>query len=379
VRILHVLSGDLWAGAEVQAHALLAQLHCMPGVRVSAVLMNEGELARRLRKQGVFVMVLPEDRLNAWQLLRGLHQLLRRWQPDVVHTHRFKEDILGSLANRLGVGAHCVRTAHGAPETTARGWKHKALAAVDRWCAAALQERIIAVTADLAGKLSCRYPANKLVVIENGIDIEAVRIAARATPTVTMQTDRVHIGIVGRLVPVKRVDLFLATAAMLRCREPKRPWAFHVFGDGPMRHSLMHEAEALGISDVTHFHGHCADIMTCIARLDVLIMCSDHEGMPMTLLEAMAVDTAVVGHAVGGIEQLLQSGACGWPVTEHTAAGYTRAVQQALARPELMAQRSSAAAASIEASFSAVRCAERHVILYSQLLAAPLAGTAPSA
>ena len=377
ITVLHVLSGDLWAGAEVQAFNLMRALHRRKDVRPAAVLMNPGELAQKLEGLPISVRIFDERRLNSAQILGGLVHLLREVRPDIVHTHRFKENILGSLANRLSIRAMCVRTVHGAAETAARTFSQRASAAADRWCGNHLQDKIIAVTPTLATQLAASWPKEKLALIENGIDIESVRIAGRAPTAIPFDPANTHIGIAGRLTAVKRADLFLQTAAMLRQQDPGRRWQFHLFGEGPLRQSLMKQAETLGLNDVTCFHGHRNDVAACIARLDVLIMCSDHEGLPMTLLEAMALGSTIVGHAVGGIDQLLQGGLHGWPVADHTAAGYAQAVRDALVDPAMKAARARAATTHVERYYSAALSAERHLTLYSQLLSAPDAAASP--
>src|SRR5277367_5793662 len=119
VRVLHIISGDLWAGAEAQAFTQLSALH-EANVTVAAALLNEGELAARLRARGVPVTVLDESRLSGTGILLALRRLMREWRPDIVHTHRTKENILGSLANRLAGNVPSVRTVHGASEDKSR-------------------------------------------------------------------------------------------------------------------------------------------------------------------------------------------------------------------------------------------------------------------
>src|SRR5690606_8407204 len=110
------ISGDLWAGAEAQAFALLSALSMQPEMSVAVALMNEGELARRLRSSNIPVTVIPESRLSFPRLLHKLRRLISDWRPDVIHTHRTKENILGSLANLTTGRAACIRTVHGADE-----------------------------------------------------------------------------------------------------------------------------------------------------------------------------------------------------------------------------------------------------------------------
>src|ERR1700674_592617 len=90
LHILHVASGDLWAGAEAMLQTLAEAQHRLCGVRVTAVLLNDGQLADELRRSGAEVIILPERTLNPLQLLARLIRVIRRVKPDVVHTHRFK-------------------------------------------------------------------------------------------------------------------------------------------------------------------------------------------------------------------------------------------------------------------------------------------------
>ena len=120
IDVLHLASGDRWAGAEVQLFTLLSQLRQNDGVQPRAVLLNEGELAQRLRAIDVPVDVLDESRLSSGAIARELIALLRKYRPHILHTHRQKENILGSIANAVSVRARSVRTVHGAEENPPR-------------------------------------------------------------------------------------------------------------------------------------------------------------------------------------------------------------------------------------------------------------------
>lgn len=325
LKVLHVASGDLWAGAEAQIYTLLYTLASrFSDVQVVVALMNEGELADRLRQRGIEVHVFDERKLGSVDILMGLRRLMRAWHPDIVHTHRIKENILGALANRTTWKVPCVRTAHGASER-ARGLRETLLLFFDRWCARHLQQRIIAVSADLARQLAMTFAASHIAVIENGIDSEEVRLQVHPVDFRLRAPHGVHVGLAGRLVAVKRVDLFIAMAALLQRRHPGTPWHFHVFGDGPLRVAVEVQARLENGLEVT-FHGHRSDIVACLAALDVLVMCSDHEGMPMTALESMAVGTRIVAHAVGGLVEVLTDMNSAKLVEEQSPDAYAEAV-----------------------------------------------------
>ena len=367
MKVLHIISGDLWAGAEMQAYTLISALRRKGNVEVAAAVMNEGELARRLRQAGVEVSLFDESRLGVRRILSGLGELMARWQPDVIHTHRTKENVLGSLANRLGRNVPALRSVHGASEYTPRGFKsklrHAVIGRLDSWCAHHAQERIIAVSSELAEKLASTYPREKITVIVNGVDAEAVLAQRQPVEFRERYPTAKHLGIVGRLVPVKRVDLFLQTAAALARAEPDRAWRFHVFGDGPLKDTLMRQAEALGLAEVVTFHGHRNDIVACMAGLDAVVMCSDHEGLPMTALEAVVLDVPMIAHAVGGLTDIVPRDLL---VERHDASGYAAALLAWAARPSCPEH--VAARRRVLEEYSCAVNATRTLTLYEELV-----------
>ena len=374
LKILHIMSGDLWAGAEVQACTLISELVRMPDTEVAAVVMNEGRLAEKLNAVGIRVDVMNERKLGPLRIWLRLRRLLKSWRPDVIHTHREKENILGMLANRACGNVPSVRTMHGGNEHTKtagwRGIRHTLVMGLDRWCGRASQQRVIAVSRDLGNKLARDFPADRIVLVENGIAAEAVRAARGVAEFRSADPASTHIGIVGRLVKVKRVDIFLGTAVYLRGKYPEHPWQFHVFGDGPLRSDLEDLAEQLRVSNVTTFHGHRADIATCIGGLDALVICSDHEGMPMTVLEAAALEVPTVAHAVGGLVDVVPEE---FLVARNDSDAYGEAILGAIRDEGRIMSRICAAETLLR--FSARGNAERVRALYGQLVAQRIART----
>ncbi|GGY82233.1 glycosyl transferase [Cellvibrio zantedeschiae] len=329
MRVMHIISGDLWAGAEVQAYTLLKKLQ--PHTNLYVVLMNHGELENRLREINIHVTVLDETVLTSLAIIGQLRKLIRELKPDVLHTHRQKENIFGNLANVLAVPffrwrAKSIRTSHGAPESTPKG-KQKLQVWLDTWIGNHLQQCVIAVSDDLAKKLTSIFPPDHIRVVHNGVDYEALLASAKTAEFKLAFPEYKHIGIIGRIQPVKRVDIFLETAALLLLKH--QHIKFHVIGDGNLKGQMEEKAELLGITDNVVFHGHRADIASCIVSLDVIVMCSDHEGTPMTGLEALALGTPLIAHDVGGLHEML----CTQPellVCDHSPSGYFEAINNVL-------------------------------------------------
>lgn len=95
--VLHIASGDLWAGAEVQMFTLARALQNDLNIRVNVVLLNHGKLEHELRMAGIRTIVLDESKFNSVRILCQLVRTIRELRPDVIHTHRLKENILGSF------------------------------------------------------------------------------------------------------------------------------------------------------------------------------------------------------------------------------------------------------------------------------------------
>lgn len=368
LHVLHIASGDLWAGAEVQLYTLARALQKRGDLRVTVLLMNEGELAERLRHAGIETFVLPEGSLSFPQLLLKTMTLTRRLRPDVIHTHRIKENLLGGLAGLL-LRIPSLRTQHGAEEHPA-SWQapHKViLQKLDHWLAAQVQKFTVAVTPELGGTLSKHIPEHKIRVVENGIDAENFSLPALDTLDSRFQQAHRRVGIIGRLSPVKRVDLFVDMAALLATSEKFADVQFFVFGDGPLKLQLQTQTAASHLENRLHFMGHQSNIHGYLQHLDALVMCSDHEGLPMTLLEAMSLNVAVIGHNVGGIKLLLDNGNNGFPVENHTAQGYAEAVKICLADTDKRKQKCDQAQTRVATSYSATKNAESFLLLYQDM------------
>ena len=310
-KVLHVASGDLWAGAETMLWYLAREQAATGPLPPSAVLFNDGTLAERLRAARARVFIVPEQRHHSAGLTRALSSILRRERPDVVHTHRKKENVLGAVAARLH-GIPSIRTVHGVEEHPARGLQLKRRAAdgLDRLVATRLQARTVAVSHALARELRCAGVTNATVV-HNGIDPEVVTAEAHARAANARAADsRVAIGFLGRLVAIKRVDRFLDAAQRLVERRPGR-FVFRIAGDGPLLQWTRARVAELGLTDAVEVPGHVVDTRAFMSELDALFITSDSEGIPYAVLECLALGVPVVGPAVGGLPECLDEGAAG--------------------------------------------------------------------
>ncbi len=370
IHILHLTSGDLWAGAEVQLYHLVKAMMKQPDVKLSVILLNDGRLEQELRGLGVEVIVFDENRLGAVTILKNIIATVRQMRPDVVHTHRDKLNIFGSIASLLTPGSCSIRTVHGDDEFKP-GWKQlpqKLIMLADRTCGRWLQHRVVAVTDELAGRLNSIYPTEHIHIIENGIDVEALsQLEKKQTDDDSGGQKTFHIGIAGRLVQIKRVDLFIETAARFTADHPDIRVRFHIYGDGPLLATLSSQVATADLTDIVHFQGHTDSIHEALSGLDALLMTSDHEGLPMVLLEAMALQLPIIAHSTGGITQLLDDGNCGMLVAEQNSADYAAALFRLCSDDDYRQQLIGNASERVANRYSSGQNAENYLALYHSL------------
>ncbi len=375
IHVLQIVSGDLWAGAEVMLYTLASTLHKELNTRVSIVILNPGILEKKLRDCGLDVFVIDESQYNIRQILQQLNRIIGELQPDVIHSHRIKENILGSIASWQSGRIPSLRTVHGASEHRPPLYKpHKHILLLLDWlCGRYYQRYIVAVSPDLAHKLEHTFPENRIKTIENGIDIDAltqVRIKQAIIEKQSSTNRHFRIGIAGRLVAVKRVDLFIQSAIYFKQHYPEYSVDFYIYGDGPLLNDLQAQVKNHQAENYIHFAGHCDDIAQQLQTLDTLLMTSDHEGLPMILLEAMCLKVPIIAHAVGSIPYLLDQGQCGLLVHEHQSETFAEAIHQRLTHPKQSQKLTQNAFERVKQHYSSRQTAENYLQLYKQLAGA---------
>jgi L-malate glycosyltransferase len=362
LRVCHVFSGDLWAGAEVMVFNLLSSLAKDPSLSVVALSLNEGELTSRLRGAGIETHVIPESRHGLAGILVQAARLLRDTDVSILHSHRYKEDVLAALlATWLRVPT-LITTIHGLPEspTSREGrwswarWRDR----LDYVIVRRLFSTAVAVSSEMKHALTTRYGfrAGQVEVIRNGGLFPPRARSARAG------AELFHIGTVGRLVSVKGLDLFLDAAAALRRQTPGV--RFSILGDGPLREDLVRQARALGIDDCTDFVAPRPDPFGYYDSLDVYVNTSLHEGLPLSVVEAMACGKPIVSAAVGGIPEVVTHGEHGFLVREREAGRFADLYLMLMRDDSLRAKMGECAATTAHSRLSAGAMAQAYRRLY---------------
>jgi glycosyltransferase involved in cell wall biosynthesis len=370
MRVCHVAMGDLWAGAEVQLLALMKYLVRLPGFECSVILLNEGKLADELRKLSLTLVVVSEKRLSPVAIAYRLAKIFLQLRPDVVHTHKYKDSILATIVARCVRVPHVVRVVHGMPEPFKgiRNWKMTIYTLVDRFVTSLFIDRVIAVSSDIENVLSQIYGADRVVCIHNGIDLEAAHATVERQEKRkqwSIDEEAVVVGTVGRLVPVKGHTMLLE--AMRMVRHSNQNLTLLLVGDGPLRGYLEAEAKRMGLERAVIFAGHQEQSYDFINIMDIFVLPSLHEGIPMVLLEALALERPIIASRVGGIPEVMSHGLSGMLVPPanagELAAGLLEMIEdRAKARAFGVAGRN-----QVEQEFNAGIMANRTAAMYRSL------------
>jgi glycosyltransferase involved in cell wall biosynthesis len=220
------------------------------------------------------------------------------------------------------------------------------------------QQQVIAVSGDVADSVTRHAGARVPVkVILNGINVEHFsRLRADAAPVrraFDIPSDAPIVGTVAVFRVQKNLPDWLEAAR--RLRERYSGMHFLIVGDGPLREQLVGHARELGLQDVVHFAGLQNDVRPYLAAMDLYMMSSVFEGLPVALLEAMAMECPIVSTAVGGVPEVVRDGYNGLLVPPRDPAQLARVAGDALVCPAELRKYGELARRTVEARFSMQR------------------------
>ena len=370
ISVCHVITGQVWAGAQVQVATLLKSLSSASGLRLHSIVFEEGRLAEELRAGGVRVKVIRQR--HAGSLLHIIPQsveFLAGQQIQIIHAHGYKENIVASVLAKLCRIPVQVRTFHGA-RTPFIGFKskHRAALFLDSLLTRRFVDHNIIVSGNLAADLKPELDPERISVIQNGIDVDHVvskLSVAEAKHRLQIPENSLVIGAIARLEEVKRLDLFHAAAVQISSELPEA--RFVIAGTGSQEGYLKDLFRKSGLEHKIHFLGHRDDAYDVLRALDLLLITSDQEGLPMALLEAMALEVPVVSRAVGGIPEAIEDGQSGILVPTSDPRALAHACLLALRNSDLRRRLALAAARVVSSRFSAQSNTEQIVRIYRQL------------
>lgn len=260
------------------------------------------------------------DDLKAYYQIK---EIIRQYQPDIVHTHASKAGALGRYAAMKSNVPVIVHTYHGHVFDGYFGWlKTKVYKGIERWLASK-STAIVAISKEQKHDLSEVHnicSAEKIRIVPLGFDLDRFHVVRSTKRELVrkrwhLEEDTIAVAIIGRLAPIKNHTLFLDSLKHVRAYTHKEVHVF-IVGDGSEREYLEEKVTELGQRPnfTIQFTSWVKDIAEFNSAMDIICLTSNNEGTPVSLIEAQASGVPVVSTDVGGVRDILLDGVTGFIV-----------------------------------------------------------------
>jgi len=371
VKVLQLISSGGYYGAENMLLNLCAsqeQSGCQNSLLIFYnVHVPNVEFYERARRRGLSVRMVHCKGRADWRAVRQIEEYIQEDAVDLVHTHGYKADLYGYLAAwrcHKPVVATCHNWVGG---TAALGiYNHLDRMVLKKFNALA------AVSDAVAHRLlAFGVPAEKIKTIANGIDVAAFE-RAQSLPLLKAEGSMV-VGVVARLDLQKGFE-YLLRAARTLCKT-FQGLQIVIAGEGPDRDKIEDMIQQYGLQSNVVLAGQQSNMPSVYAAMDIFVLPSLNEGLPMTVLEAMAASKPVIATRVGAIGSVIQDGKNGLLVAPKDPEGLQNAIAGLLSDPERRRRLGGQAHAWVSQNYTSEAMALKYRDMYEEVLRKP----APSA
>lgn len=367
-RVLHVIDSLNLGGAQSVMINLLRYADRSQFEFEVATMSGRGVYWDRVKALGVPVRALSFSRLVPVYVPSMIWMCLKR-RYDIVHTH-----LIGANAIAKPLAALCgvkIRINHDHCNDKASDPR--------RWIALAdeisnhLSTHVIAVSQSTHDYLVGHehMPPDRVTTIHNGVDLDVFRPRreqrAAARQRLGLPADAFIVAGIGRLSYQKNFSLFIQVAAAVAAQRPSA--YFVIAGTGPEEQQLRDHAARLGIEQRLRFLGYVGDMPEFYPAVDAMLLTSRYEGLPITILEAMATGTTIVSSMLDGVAEIMRDEEDGALVPSSDVDGFVRRLCELIDRPDIAARRSAAALEKVRTDLSAQSVARAVEDVYLKCLA----------
>ena len=365
MKILHIISSGGMYGAEAVILNLSQAL--IAGGDASEIGIFENlpapnrDLERAASQRNILTHAVRCKGQIDLSVTHRIRELVRSTQADIVHAHGYKADTYTWCALRRSA-TPLLSTCHNWLDNSRL---LRAYGIVDRRVLRSFAA-VVAVSQEIRSRLlQSGVSQNHISVIANGVDTRSFQQDRSMEPD---RTRPLTVGLVGRLSNEKGVDLFLQAAAKVSKELPET--RFIIFGEGPDRTALEDLIDRLNLKQLVSLPGRRDDMPAVYASLDVLVSASRQEGLPISLLEAMASGLPIVATSVGEVPSLIHHQQTGLLVASDDVPALSRAMTTLLSDPALRQRLGAQAKDLVERQFSARQMTAHYRDLYTDILTA---------
>ncbi len=381
VKVLQLISSGGYYGAENML-LNLATSQEKAGCRNSLLLFHNVhqpnlEFYERAQNSSLNVKMVRCKGRADWRTVREIQKCMREDSVDLIHTHGYKADLYGYLAAR-STAKPLVATCHNWIGGTAALEIYNRL---DRFVLKRFNA-IAAVSETVANRLRIfGISQTKIKTISNGLHVEEFEGCPRAVPPLCHDGvchdgvcqdgsredgSKKVIGMVARLDLQKGFEYLLRAVRDLLKMFPGI--VLVIVGEGPDRKAIESMVQEYSLGSNVVLAGRRNDMPGVYAAMDIFVLPSLNEGLPMTLLEAMASSRPVVATRVGAIPSVIADGENGFLVGPRDAAGLKNAISRLLANPDLGQRLGARAHDWVNRHYTADAMAQKYRQLYEEVL-----------
>jgi glycosyltransferase involved in cell wall biosynthesis len=364
VRVAQMIDRVHCTGGAERLQQTFAEALDPRAVALTVITLRESlpESEAALRDRGVQVASFPARRFSDPGRMRALLRFIRAERFDLLHAHLIRSTIIAGVAGRF-TGTPVVATLH---NTKRRSGVPRALRIAERW-ALRRADRVIAVGWETARANREIVGARAIDVIPNAVGEPrpiSARERAEARRELGVPDGAPLLISVGRLVPQKApTDLLRAFARLPACTPAPE---LRIVGRGRLEDGLAAEVERLGLADRVQLLGLRSDVPRLLGASDLYVSSSHWEGLPVAMLEAMALGLTVVATSVGDVPRVLDAGS-GVLVPPNAPDALAGAIAALIADPVRRRNLGAGGRARVRKQFDTRAWAERHIALYAEV------------
>lgn len=331
ISVLHLVE-DLKIGGAERVIANIAEGLDKQNFKVSVwCVARGGEIADELKEKGVDVRILGIlNYYNPFNILK-LARLLRKAQPDIVHTNGYFASVIGRLAAKRAGLSVLINHVH------STYWNYrKRHIAIEKYLSHFTQKIICCSKAveDFVTHYEGITPA-KITVIYNGVEknqFSTRENTSSAKAHLGIDSGEPVVGTVSSLTPHKGHEYLLQAAALISNRFPLVK--FLIVGEGSLRENLERQAKSLNLTSSLIFTGTRKNIPELLSAMDIFVLPScTREGLGISIIEAMAAEKPVVATDIGGIPEVVKNGESGLLVPPRNPEALAKAMLELLHNP----------------------------------------------
>jgi glycosyltransferase involved in cell wall biosynthesis len=317
-----------------------------------------GPLRKELDGHGIPVREFRKTEHSNATVVWSIARQLRGDRVEVVHGHNPGVHHAAAVAKVLAGAPVCVNTRHSAANSQGVAYQERYFRLVEP-----LTDHVVFVCEEVRNRLlpRLRYRPEKCSVIWNGVATE--RFLKRPASPGALRP-RIRFGTVGRLVPAKGHAVLIEAFAKVAGQLPGAE--LHIYGYGPLERELRDLAARLGMEGRIALEGPAGNSAAAFESLDLFVLSSLNEGLPLVIMEAMAAGLPVVSTRVGGVPEVAPEHLAAWFCEPGDADGLARAMAAAAGSGELEAR--GAEARRLASQYDIARMSARYEALYDRLL-----------